>query len=181
MKNAVLSAIFEQMADIMEILGQDRFRINTYRKVGRLISDLPAEAEELLTNGQLAKTTGIGKSSIAKIREFVKTGTITAHQELLTKIPPTLPELLDVPGMGPKGVKAVYDQLHVTGVAELKKVIQDGSFATLPGFGDRSEARRIIEPRADLIAHRRLLLDAHAILIRHEPEAVHFIAPGCDQ
>ncbi len=88
MKNAILSELFDEMADVMEILGEDRFRINSYRKVGRIIGDMPTDIEVLLATGQLAKTPGVGKSSLAKIEEFVKAGTITAHQELLKKIPP---------------------------------------------------------------------------------------------
>jgi DNA polymerase (family 10) len=137
MRNATLSELFNQMADIMEILGEDRFRINSYRKVGRVIGDMPTDVEVLLETGQLAKTPGVGKSSLAKIEEFVKTGTVTAHQELLKKIPSTLLELLSVPGMGPKGVKAVYEKLKVTSIAELKGVIGDGSLAELPGFGEK--------------------------------------------
>jgi len=140
MKNTVLSEVFNQMADIMEILGEDRFRINSYRKVARIIADTPTDIETLLESGQLAKTPGIGKSSLAKIQEFVETGTITAHQQLLTKIPPTLLELLTIPGVGPKGVKAVYDKLNVTSIAELKDAIKSGSLAQLAGFGDKKAA-----------------------------------------
>ena len=137
MKNAGPSELFSQMADIMEILGQDRFRINTYRKVARIISDIPGDIQTLLKTGQLANIPGIGKSSIAKIDEFFRTGAITVHKELLAEIPPKLLELLTVPGMGPKGVKAVYDKLNVTNIAELKEAIQTGRFAQLPGFGDK--------------------------------------------
>jgi DNA polymerase (family 10) len=140
MKNAVLSALFDQMADIMEILGEDRFRINSYRKVSRVIGDIPTDVEGLLATGQLAKMPGIGKSSLAKIEEFVKTGTITAHQQLLKKIPPELLELLTIPSMGPKGVKAVYEHLNVTNITELKDAIEAGSVAELPGFGDKKAA-----------------------------------------
>jgi DNA polymerase (family 10) len=140
MKNAILSELFDEMADVMEILGEDRFRINSYRKVGRIIGDMPTDIEVLLATGELAKTPGIGKSSLAKIEEFVKAGTITAHQELLKKIPPTLLELLRVPGMGPKGVKAVYEKLNVTSIAKLKDAIKSGSLAKLPGFGDKKAA-----------------------------------------
>jgi len=140
MKNAILSELFNEMADIMEILGEDRFRINSYRKVGRVIGDMPRDVETLLATGQLAKTPGIGKSSLAKIEEFVKTGMITAHRQLLKKIPPKLLELLTVPGMGPKGVKAVYEKLDVTSIAKLKSAIKNGSLATLPGFGDKKAA-----------------------------------------
>ncbi len=137
MKNAVLSELFNQMADIMEILGEDRFRINTYHRVARIITDIPTDIETLLASGDLAKTPGIGKSSIAKIEEFVKTGTITTHKQLLTKIPSTLLELLTIPGMGPKSVKAVYENLNVKTISELKKAIVSGSLAKLPGFGDK--------------------------------------------
>lgn len=140
MKNAVLSELFDQMADIMEILGEDKFRINTYRKVSRLIGDMPAEVETMLATGKLAETPGIGKSSLAKIEEFVRTGTITAHKQLLSKIPPTLLELLTIPGVGPKGAKAVYERLNVTTIADLKKALADGSVAQLPGFGEKKAA-----------------------------------------
>ena len=140
MKNAELSALFEQMADVMEILGEARFRINSYKKVSRVIAELPADVEDMLTSGVLAKLPGIGKSSLAKIEEFVKTGTITAYKELLKKIPSTLLELLTIPGMGPKGVKSVYEQLNVTSIAELKKAIESGSLAELSGFGEKKAA-----------------------------------------
>ena len=140
MKNTILSELFNQMANIMEILGEDRFRINSYRKVARIISDIPTDIEVLLATGALAKTPGIGKSSLAKIQEFVKTGTITAHEQLLTKIPPKLLELLTIPSMGPKGVKAVYEKLKVTSIAELKAAIETGSVAGLPGFGEKKAA-----------------------------------------
>jgi len=140
MENAVISAIFDQMADIMEILGEDRFRINSYRKVARVIGELPTDVKDLLASGQLAEVPGIGKSSLAKIEEFFKTGTITAHRELLKKIPPELLELLNIPGVGPKGVKAVYEQLKVTNIAGLKAVIENGTLAGLAGFGDKKAA-----------------------------------------
>jgi len=140
MKNYLLGGLFDQMADIMEILGEDRFRINTYRKVGRIIQELPADAETLLADGTLAKMPGVGKSSLAKIQEFVTTGKISTHQDLLQKVPASLLALLDVPGMGPKGVKAVYDQLKVTSLSGLKAAIADGSLVTLPGFGEKKVA-----------------------------------------
>lgn len=140
MRNAILSAIFEQMADIMEILGEDPFRINSYRKVSRALSELPADVGVLLEDGRLARTPGIGKSSLAKIREFAESGRVAGHEELLERIPPSLLELLHIPGMGPKGVKAVYEGLGVEGVGDLKKAIEDGTLATLPGFGEKKAA-----------------------------------------
>jgi DNA polymerase (family 10) len=137
MKNASISELFSEMADIMEILGDDPFRINSYRKVARVIGDMPTDVEEMLTTGRLAEAPGVGKSSLAKIEEFIKTGKITAHQELLKKIPQTLLELLKIPGMGPKGVKAVYEKLKIKNIVGLKTAIEKGRLATLPGFGEK--------------------------------------------
>jgi DNA polymerase (family 10) len=147
MSNATLSAIFGQMADVMEILGEDRFRVNSYRKVSRLIGEMPTDVGFLLENGQLAETPGIGKSTLAKIEEFVKTGVIQAHQKLLARIPPSLPELLNIPGVGPKSVKTLYEDLHIRSIPELKQAIDDGLVETLPGFGQKKAAaiRRGIE------------------------------------
>jgi len=140
MKNAILSATFDQMADVMEILGEDRFRINSYRKVARIIGELPTDVAVLLAEGRLAKTPGIGKSSLAKIKEFVETEGIAAHEALLERIPPTLLELLQIQGVGPKGVKVIYENLDVTGLDDLKTALDDGSVAELPGFGVKKAA-----------------------------------------
>lgn len=140
MSNATLSAIFEQMADVMEILGEDRFRINSYRTVARIVGELPTDAAVMLETGQLAKTPGIGKSSLAKIEEFVKTGRIKAHQDLLAGIPPSLLELLNIPGVGPKSVKTLYENLSVKSLADLKRALDDGLVETLPGFGAKKAA-----------------------------------------
>jgi DNA polymerase (family 10) len=140
MGNAALSAIFSQMADIMEILGEDRFRINSYRTVARTIQELPADVEALLESGRLAETPGIGKSSLAKIEEFVKTGEVKAHQDLLAKIPTTLLDLLTIPGVGPKSVKTLWENLRISSIPELQKAIDDGTIETLPGFGAKKAA-----------------------------------------
>ncbi len=140
MENAALSAIFSQMADVMEILGEDRFRINSYRTVARVITEMPADVSVLLASGDLARTPGIGKSTLAKIEEFVKTGGIQAHRELLAKIPPALLELLSIPGVGPKTVKTFYHELHLGSIADLRRALDEGLVETLPGFGPKKAA-----------------------------------------
>jgi DNA polymerase (family 10) len=137
MSNAALSAIFDQMADVMEILGEDQFRVNTYRKVARIVGEMPTDVAVLLETGQLAEAPGIGKSTLAKIDEFVKTSTIKAHQELLARIPPSLLELLRIPGVGPKSVKTLYQNLHIGSIADLKQALAGGLVETLPGFGQK--------------------------------------------
>lgn len=125
------------MADIMEILGDDRFRINTYRKVSRIVSEIPADVAVLLESDKLAEVPGIGKSSLAKIQEYVETGRITAYEQLLEKIPASLLDLLRIPTMGPKSARAVYEKLNVTSAEQLKEAILAGKVTELPGFGDK--------------------------------------------
>jgi len=168
MANATLSAIFSQMADVMEILGEDRFRINSYRTVARVIQEMPTDVEVLLETGRLAETPGVGKSSLAKIEEFVKTGEIKAHRELLAKIPPTLLDLLTIPGVGPKSVKTLYDNLHISSIAELKKAINDGVVETLPGFGEKKAAAilrgiEFLEKATGRIRLDQALIAAHIV------------------
>ncbi|MCF7958442.1 MAG: DNA polymerase/3'-5' exonuclease PolX [Phycisphaerae bacterium] len=135
MNNQQISAIFSEMADIMEILGQDAFRINTYRKVARVVKECDQDVATLAADKGVESLAGVGKSSAAKIHEFVHGGTIGAHQELSKQIPPGLLELLKIPGLGPKGVRAVWQGLKVCNLADLKRVIKDHSLETLPKFG----------------------------------------------
>jgi DNA polymerase (family 10) len=171
MSNATLSAIFDQMADVMEILGEDQFRVNTYRKVARLVGEMPTDVDVLLENGQLAQVPGIGKSTLAKIDEFVKTGTIRAHQELLARIPSSLLELLRIPGVGPKSVKVLYQNLHVGSIADLRQALDQGLVETLPGFGQKKAAaiRRGIEFLEKAAGRIRLdqALDAAHLVTTH--------------
>jgi DNA polymerase (family 10) len=171
MGNAALGAIFDQMADVMEILGEDRFRINSYRTVARTIQEMPTDVEAMLESGRLAETPGIGKSSLAKIEEFVKTGQIKAHQDLLAKIPTTLLDLLTIPGVGPKSVKTLWENLHISSIAELQKALDDGTVETLAGFGAKKAAaiRRGIEFLAKSTGRIRLdqAMAAAAIVTAH--------------
>ena len=184
MSNGTLSAIFDQMADVMEILGEDRFRVNSYRKVARIIGEMPTDVGVLLEKGQLADVPGIGKSTLAKIEEFVKTGVIKAHQELLARIPPALLELLNIPSVGPKSVKTLYQDLHVGSITELKQALDDGLVETLPGFGEKKAAgiRRgieFLEKAAGRIRLDQALVAAHVVVAYLEQlPGVHRIEPA---
>ena len=137
MKNRELASIFEQMADLLEILGQDPFRINSYRKVARIVGDLTEDLEGLWKQGTVGELPGVGKNTAGRIDEYFRTGRITAHQELLKQVPSGLPELLDISGLGPKTIAKVWRQLGVTSLDELQRVIDDGRLAELSGLGQK--------------------------------------------
>ena len=135
MINKQITDIFNQMADVMEIIGDDPFRINTYRKLARVIKDCPEDLGDLANEDKLQTLPGVGKTSAEKIREYLAKGKIEAHQKLLKKVPVPLPELLKIPGLGPKGVAAVWKKLKVESLEDLQKVIDDQRLESLPGFG----------------------------------------------
>lgn len=138
MVNSEIAAVFSEIADLLELTGGDPFRVNSYRKAARSIEDLPEDIVDVANRGELQKIPGVGKGTAERIMQYLKTGKVTVHQELLDLIPRGLPELLTVPGLGPKKVQALYRELGVTSMADLEAVIADGRAEKLPGFGKKS-------------------------------------------
>lgn len=138
MVNAELVRAFERIADLMEIDGADTFRINSYRRAARTIKDLSEDIAVVAAEERLTDLPGIGKGTADRIRQFLETGRIDALGELEAKFPPGLPRLLEIPGLGPKKVALTYSKLGVKDVADLKKVIESGELALLPGLGEAS-------------------------------------------
>jgi DNA polymerase (family 10) len=136
-KNKELAKIFERMADILEFLGDSRFRINTYRRVADLIGETAEDIEELYRSGKLAEIPGIGESTLKKIKEYLETGKVSKYEELRKKVPEDLIDLMDVPGIGPKTLRLAYDKLKVRNKEDFMRVLRDGSLEMLPGFGPK--------------------------------------------
>jgi DNA polymerase (family X) len=135
MKNSTVARILDQMTDLLEFNGEMIFKINAYRKASRVIAELPEDIEMLHQQGRLSGIDGIGKGLQEKIAEYLCTGHITQMQELLDKSPKELFELLSIQHFGPKTAALAFSRLGVETLADLERVIQDGSLATLPGMG----------------------------------------------
>lgn len=144
MINSEIARAFERIADLMEIDGADRFRINAYRRAARTISDQPGDIAELASQDSLTDLPGIGKGTAQRIQQYIQTGHIDVLDELQEKLPNGLPALLEIPGMGPKKVSLVYQELNVQGIEDLKKAIDSDTLASLPGLGETS-AKKIAE------------------------------------
>ena len=136
-KNKELARIFEKIADILEFLGDNPYRIGSYRRTADLISELPEDIEELFRAGKLSRLPGIGSSTMLKIEEFLRTGTVKKYEDLRKRVPEDLLELMDAPGVGPKTLRVAYEKLGVRTKEDFIKVLKDGSLARLPGFGPR--------------------------------------------
>lgn len=137
--NQQLAAIFQQMADVHTILEDDRFRINAFARAARVIGDLPINLEEIGAEvALLGKVEGIGKGTAAKIAEFLETGKIKAHDDVMKRIPHGLLELLDVPGLGPKTVSLMWNQAGIESLADLKEKLKTDELTALPRMGTKT-------------------------------------------
>ena len=138
MSNRDVAAVFEQIADLLEIQQADGFRVNSYRRVARIIDDLTEDLAAIDARDGLEKVPGIGKGSAGRIREYLQTGRIATHQELVGQTPGGLPRLLEVRGLGPKKVALLWKRLGVTSLDDLAAAIESGKLVDLPGLGAKS-------------------------------------------
>ena len=144
MENKGIADIFTEIADILDILGENPFRIRSYRNAARTIEDLSQSIQSLVQNGKnLEEIPGIGKSIREKIEEILATGKCRFLEELRTKIPSGLTDLLKLEGLGPKKVKILYDELAVDSIDRLEKAARAGKLRDLPGMGLKTEEKLI--------------------------------------
>jgi DNA polymerase (family 10) len=140
--NADLAAAFEQTADLLDLQQANPFRVRAYRNAARLVGDLKLDLVAQIEQGQpLPKLPGIGPDLAGKIEEFARSGHLALLDRLRRQIPSGVAEMLRLPGLGPKRVRALYEELHVTTLPQLARAARDGRIRMLPGFGARTEAR----------------------------------------
>lgn len=138
MKNQQIAKIFNEIAELLELKGENVFRIRAYRKAAQNIDSLSRDVASL-TDEELAAIPGIGKDLIGKIREYLEKGTVAKHEELMKEIPAGVLDLLRVPGLGPKKAKQFYEALGIKSVDELETAIKDGKLSGLPGIQKKTE------------------------------------------
>jgi DNA polymerase (family 10) len=138
MTNADVARVFAEVADLLEIRGEDVFRVNSYRRVARTIEDLAVDINEIAARGELTGLPGVGKGSAEKIQELLSTGKLRLREELLREIPESLLELRQIPGVGPKKIALLWKERGIRSLADLKAAIQAGTLAGLKGLGDKS-------------------------------------------
>ncbi|MGC2459314.1 MAG: DNA polymerase/3'-5' exonuclease PolX [Gallionellaceae bacterium] len=157
--NADITAMFTEIADLLEIQGANPFRIRAYRNAARILGDLPQEARLLAERGDdLTRLPGIGSDLAGKINEIVTSGHCSMLERLRRELPPAITELLKIPGLGPKRVKALYHDLDVQTVEQLLRAAQDGRIRALPGFGAKTEQNILQAVQAHASQSRRFKL-----------------------
>ena len=166
-RNAEVAETFEKLADLLDIKGENQFRVRAYRNAVRTIRGLQANVADLVERDEdLSQFQGIGKAIAEKIVEIVETGKLAKLQEVTQEIPEGLLELLRIPELGPRRVKELYDELGIKSVSDLAGALDAGHVRNLPGFGEKLEsslAERIAEMRAQSGERRLLLPEAEEI------------------
>jgi len=134
-----IAKIFEDIADMLEIKGENPFRIRAYRKAARNIRTLPSELEKFADEGKLEQIPGIGEGIKEKIYEILDTGRLQFYEKLKNDIPPSLVKLLSIPGIGPKLAKRFYDELNIKDIEQLEKMAKEHRLAELEGIKEKTE------------------------------------------
>ncbi|MEQ1912478.1 MAG: DNA polymerase/3'-5' exonuclease PolX, partial [Vicinamibacterales bacterium] len=139
MDNAAISSILGEIADLLEIKGDNPFKIRAYRNSADIVSNHPHDLSSLDAAG-LREIPGIGKDLAARIREIVETGDAQFHRELLAEFPPSVLDLLRLQGVGPKTVATLYKELGVRTLDDLELAATDGRIRALRGMGPKKES-----------------------------------------
>jgi DNA polymerase (family 10) len=157
--NSDIAEIFNEVADLLDIEGANRFRVRAYRNAARAVSSLPQSVSEMVKHDEdLSEMPGIGKDLAGKIKEIVETGTLKQLEELEGRVPPELSKLMKIEGLGPKRVKVLHEELGIMGLQDLKEAAGRGKIKGLEGFGEKTEQAILKELEAPDIQEERLKL-----------------------
>lgn len=139
MKNLELSRIFEQIAKILKIKGENPFKIRAYEKITSVLENLPIDIETIYHQGGLSNIPGVGTGITKKIEEFLTTGKLEYYEKMKETIPSGVIELLDISEVGPKTARLLYEELGVDNIGKLEKAVKGHRIKGLPGMGEKSE------------------------------------------
>jgi DNA polymerase (family 10) len=191
MDNLAIARTLMEIADLLEIKGENPFKIRAYRNASETVAHEPSRVASM-TPGERLALPGIGKDIAAKIGELIDSGSIAYHRELLEEFPPTVLDLLNLQGVGPKTVARLYGELGIRTLEELDRAARDGRIRSMKGMGAKKETLilKALEDQRRFVG-RRLTAEAHdtaAALVEtlreHAPDAeislVGSLRRGCE-
>lgn len=149
MSNLEISWVFQEMADLLEIKGENFFKIKAYRNAAKIISKLDKPLEIFVQNNTLDKISGIGKAISSKIKELLQTGSCSAHKKLLEEIPKGVLEIRLIPGIGNVKARILFNELNISSLEQLENAAQQKMIRKLPGMSAKFES--------DILRHIKLL------------------------
>jgi len=144
MNNEEIARYFNRMGSLMEVRGEDSFRVRSYRMAAEAIETWPIEMKEIV-DGQgiagLLEIPSVGKALAGKIVELVQTGTFAAWEKLTAETPATVLDLLELPGVGPKTAATLHQKFKIASLDDLRKFAQGGGLEMVDGIGPKSAER----------------------------------------
>ena len=149
MTKGEVAGILEEIGTLLELKGENPFKIRAYVNAARAIETFGGNVPSFEDDEALAKIPGIGKSIALKIKELAATGSLKYLEELRAQFPAAILELFSISGLGAKKIKALYEKLHISSIEQLLKACETGRVAELPGFGETTQAKicKAIEER----------------------------------
>jgi DNA polymerase (family X) len=140
--NKAIAGLLYETADLLEIDGQDSFRVRSYRNAAEAIEALPQQIADLIAEPKkILAIQGIGKGMLANLQILFKDGRIEAHTELLKKYRPSMLELLKIQGLGPKTIALIWSAYQVSDLEGVEKLAREGKIRTLPRMGEKHELK----------------------------------------
>jgi DNA polymerase (family 10) len=164
-----IAAVLEEIAFFLELKGENPFKVKAYAAGARVIESLPEEPAVLVQKGILRNVKGIGEGLAGVVTELVTTGDSTLYRELRASFPAGVMEMAGIPGLGPKKIKAVYENLGVGSVGELEYACIENRLVSLPGFGRKSQEKilggiRQFKRRQGFHLYANVIEEAYSIL-----------------
>jgi DNA polymerase (family 10) len=147
-----IASVLDEIATFMELTGENPFKIRAYSAGARILENMTEDLGELIDSGKLADIPGLGEALVDKITTLRRDGVLPFHQKLKASIPAGLLEVMQIPGLGPKKVRALWTLLAVEDLAKLKEVCESGAVAELKGFGEKTQDK-ILEGIKNRIAY----------------------------
>ncbi len=165
MTNREVCEIFQEIAEILEILGENPFKSRAYRNAARVLESANVDVQDLVRDGRLEEVPGIGSALAAKIRELVATGRLAYYEDLKQKVPRDVLEMLKIPGVGAKTVQ-VFLHHNITSIQELEAAARDQRLRELPGIGKKTEEEILHGLAAMQERQKRWLLSVAAMAVK---------------
>ncbi|MBI4051356.1 MAG: DNA polymerase/3'-5' exonuclease PolX, partial [Elusimicrobia bacterium] len=162
--NSQIAQLFEEMAELLELAGENPFRIRAYQRASQTIAGLARSVTEI-SREELLKIPGIGQGIASHVEEVARCGHLAELEKLHRRFPEGLLEILRVPGLGPKRAKLLYDKLKIDSVSKLKQAVQSGKLRELSGFGLKLEENILKGLAFAQEAQKRMLVwDARSVM-----------------
>lgn len=140
MKNLEIAWAFSEIADLMEIKGENPFKIRAYRRAAETLKEMDEDVEALVREGRIQDLPGVGEGLGKKIVEMVDTGRLEFLEKLRGEVPPGLIAMLAIPGLGPAMVRKIHGHLGITDLEDLERAVKERRIRSIPGFGSKTES-----------------------------------------